>query len=109
MGLGLWTLATSFPEQAAQSAERAESLGWQGIGVVDSQNLAGDAYVALAARWAASPQALADLRSGHRARLAASPLFDAQAFARDMDEALHAMAAGLPPPLGEGRGGGTRP
>lgn len=45
----LWTLQTSIPSSAARRAARAEADGWDGIGVTDSQNLAGDAWVALAA------------------------------------------------------------
>jgi 5,10-methylenetetrahydromethanopterin reductase len=50
----LWTLAVSSPERAASSAKRAEAAGWAGIAVVDSQNLSGDSYVALALAAAAS-------------------------------------------------------
>lgn len=46
--LSLWTLGISSPLLAAAAAERAEAAGWHGFGVVDSQNLAGDSYVALA-------------------------------------------------------------
>lgn len=46
--LELWTLGVSSPRSIAQAAERAEAAGWHGIAVVDSQNLAGDCYVALA-------------------------------------------------------------
>jgi 5,10-methylenetetrahydromethanopterin reductase len=48
MKLELWTLTTSSPTHAAAFAERAEAAGWAGMGVVDSQNLSGDSYVALA-------------------------------------------------------------
>ena len=41
MGVGL-------PGMAARQAERAEAAGFDGIAMVDSQNLAGDPYVALA-------------------------------------------------------------
>lgn len=44
----LWTLTVSSPRHAARLAERAESAGWAGLAVVDSQHLSGDAYVALA-------------------------------------------------------------
>ena len=42
----LWSLTTSSPSGLARRAERAERDGWAGIGVTDSQNLAGDAWVA---------------------------------------------------------------
>ncbi len=44
----LWKLTTSFPRAARSQAAKAEADGWHGIGVTDSQNLAGDAWVALA-------------------------------------------------------------
>lgn len=44
-----WTLTTSSPTRAAAAARRAEEAGWDGVLVVDSQNLSGDAYVALTA------------------------------------------------------------
>lgn len=43
----LWTIGASSARSIAQAAERAEAAGWHGLGVVDSQNLAGDSYVAL--------------------------------------------------------------
>lgn len=45
----LWSLVTSSPRRASQFAERHEADGWDGLGVTDSQNLAGDAWVALTA------------------------------------------------------------
>jgi 5,10-methylenetetrahydromethanopterin reductase len=45
----LWTLTTAAPRAAAGRAELAERAGWHGIGVTDSQNLSGDAWVALTA------------------------------------------------------------
>jgi len=42
-----WTLTRRSPMRAARAAERAEAAGWDGVLVVDSQNLAGDCYVAL--------------------------------------------------------------
>lgn len=44
----LWTLAVSSPRRSAGFAEAAEAAGWDGMLVVDSQNLSGDSYVALA-------------------------------------------------------------
>lgn len=44
-----WTLTNSSPTRAANAARRAEAAGWDGIMVVDSQNLSGDSYVALTA------------------------------------------------------------
>lgn len=48
MGLELWTLSISAPRRAAALARSAEAAGWSGLVVVDSQNLSGDSYVALA-------------------------------------------------------------
>jgi 5,10-methylenetetrahydromethanopterin reductase len=43
----LWLLTHSSPDHALKTAQRAEAAGWDGMLVVDSQNLAPDAYVAL--------------------------------------------------------------
>jgi len=43
----LYTLGVSAAALVARQAERAEAAGWHGLAVVDSQNLAGDAWVAL--------------------------------------------------------------
>src|SRR5262245_31704994 len=43
----LWTLTHSNPDHVEDAARRAEAAGWDGLLVVDSQNLAGDSYVAL--------------------------------------------------------------
>ncbi len=40
-------MGVAAPATAARSAERAEAAGWDGMLVVDSQNLAGDPYVGL--------------------------------------------------------------
>lgn len=50
----LWTIQTSSPRSAARRAEKAQADGWAGVGVTDSQNLAGDAWVALTAMAAAT-------------------------------------------------------
>jgi 5,10-methylenetetrahydromethanopterin reductase len=47
--LEMWILQTSSARSAPGRAERAESQGWDGLAVTDSQNLAGDAWVALTA------------------------------------------------------------
>ncbi|MEE2777534.1 MAG: LLM class flavin-dependent oxidoreductase [Acidobacteriota bacterium] len=43
-----WTSTVAAPTRSAAFAERAESDGWDGMLVVDSQNLSGDPYVCLA-------------------------------------------------------------
>ncbi|MDY7104912.1 MAG: LLM class flavin-dependent oxidoreductase [Actinomycetota bacterium] len=43
----VWTSGAGRPSDAAARARRLEDEGWDGFGVVDSQNLAGDPYVAL--------------------------------------------------------------
>jgi 5,10-methylenetetrahydromethanopterin reductase len=45
--LELFSLGASSARSIAASASRAEAAGWHGLAVVDSQNLAGDAWVAL--------------------------------------------------------------
>ena len=44
----LWTLGVGIPGRTVAQAERAESAGWDGLALVDSQNLAGDCYAELA-------------------------------------------------------------
>jgi 5,10-methylenetetrahydromethanopterin reductase len=46
--LELWTLGAADARTAGAQAQRAERAGFDGFAVVDSQNLSGDAYVALA-------------------------------------------------------------
>src|SRR5947207_12505172 len=43
-----WTMGVGLPKVAVRQAERAEASGWDGLMLVDSQNLAGDCYVGLA-------------------------------------------------------------
>jgi 5,10-methylenetetrahydromethanopterin reductase len=44
----LWISGVGIPGTAPDRARRAEDEGWDGLGMVDSQNLAGDPFVALA-------------------------------------------------------------
>ena len=46
--MGLWTLGVASPRGVQRVAGHAEQVGWDGLYVVDSQNLSGDCYVALA-------------------------------------------------------------
>ncbi|HEU4429047.1 MAG TPA: LLM class flavin-dependent oxidoreductase [Myxococcota bacterium] len=46
--LELWTLGVADARSAGAQAQRAERAGFDGFAVVDSQNLSGDPYVALA-------------------------------------------------------------
>ncbi len=43
-----WTATVAAPTRSAEFALEAESRGWDGMNVVDSQNLSGDPYVCLA-------------------------------------------------------------
>jgi 5,10-methylenetetrahydromethanopterin reductase len=47
-GVEYWTMGISHVTIAPRAAARAEADGWDGMMVVDSQNLSGDAFVALA-------------------------------------------------------------
>jgi 5,10-methylenetetrahydromethanopterin reductase len=47
-GVEFWTTGVGFPGFSARAAERAEAAGWDGLFLVDSQNLAGDVFVAMA-------------------------------------------------------------
>jgi 5,10-methylenetetrahydromethanopterin reductase len=44
----LWTLNVASPRGASPIAQQIEARGWDGLVVVDSQNLSGDCYIALA-------------------------------------------------------------
>ncbi len=46
----LWTSGVSAPRGIVHVARDAEANGWDGLSVVDSQNLSGDAFVALSTR-----------------------------------------------------------
>lgn len=43
-----WTQTVAAPARSADFARQAEARGWDGLNVVDSQNLSGDPYVCLA-------------------------------------------------------------
>ncbi len=47
-GVQLWCASAGIPGYTVRVAQRAEADGWDGFGLVDSQNLAGDPYVELA-------------------------------------------------------------
>ena len=44
----LWTQTVASPRRTTLAARDAEAAGWAGLSVVDSQNVSGDAFVALA-------------------------------------------------------------
>ena len=44
----LWTTSWSAPRGIMRNARIAEEGGWDGLSVVDSRNLSGDSFVALA-------------------------------------------------------------
>lgn len=44
----VWTSGVGLPRSTVRQARQAEDEGWTGIGLVDSQNLAGDPFVELA-------------------------------------------------------------
>ena len=45
---GIWSIGIGLPGVFARQAAKAEAEGWDGIAVVDSQNLSGDPYIAMA-------------------------------------------------------------
>jgi predicted O-linked N-acetylglucosamine transferase (SPINDLY family) len=85
MGVPVLTLAGS------------DFLSRQGVGLMTAAGLANwiasdaDDYVAKAVSHAANAVALSRLRQGLRSQVLASALFDAKAFARDFEAALHGM------------------
>src|SRR5467141_4160140 len=44
----LWTIGVAAARSSARTAQEIEAAGWDGMLVVDSQNLSGDPYVSLA-------------------------------------------------------------
>ena len=48
MSVELWTSGVGLPRSTVRQATQAEDEGWHGLGLVDSQNLAGDPFVELA-------------------------------------------------------------
>ena len=48
MTIELWTSGVGLPRSTVRQARQAEDEGWDGLGLVDSQNLAGDPFVELA-------------------------------------------------------------
>ena len=50
----LWTTTVASARSAARNAQEVEAAGWDGLYVVDSQNLSGDPYVSLALAAAAT-------------------------------------------------------
>src|SRR5262245_39182123 len=50
----MWTTNVAAARGAARAAQEIEAAGWDGMLVVDSQNLSGDPYVALALAAAAT-------------------------------------------------------
>jgi 5,10-methylenetetrahydromethanopterin reductase len=44
----LWTMGAGVPGHSGAMAERAEAQGWDGLLMVDSQNLVGDCFIGLA-------------------------------------------------------------
>src|SRR3954469_19884779 len=44
----LWTMGAGVPRHSGAIAERAEARGWDGLLMVDSQNLVGDCFIGLA-------------------------------------------------------------
>jgi 5,10-methylenetetrahydromethanopterin reductase len=92
----LWTSGISLPRFAAKHAARVEAAGYDGLLLVDSQNLAGDTYVALTA--CALATSSLQLATGVTNPLTRHPAATAAAIA-----SLHAESGGRAV-LGIGRG-----
>jgi 5,10-methylenetetrahydromethanopterin reductase len=54
MTLEMWTPMVAVPGHVAAAARKAEQAGWHGVAITDSQNLAGDVYVAMSVAAAAT-------------------------------------------------------
>ena len=92
----LWTSGISLPRYAAKHAVRVEAAGYDGLLLVDSQNLAGDTYVALTA--AALATSTLQLATGVTNPFTRHPAVTASAIA-----SVHAESGGRAV-LGIGRG-----
>ena len=92
----LWTSGISLPRYAAKHAVRVEAAGYDGLLLVDSQNLAGDTYVALTA--AALATSTLQLATGVTNPFTRHPAATASAIA-----SVHAESGGRAV-LGLGRG-----
>ena len=92
----VWATGISLPGVAVRMAQRAEADGFDGWFVVDSQNLAGDCYVALAQAAAATERIL--LGTGVTNPYTRHPAVTASAIA-----SVHAASGGRAV-LGIGRG-----
>lgn len=92
----LWTLTASIPQLAASLGSRAEADGWDGLAMVDSQNLAGDTYVALGLAAAATERI--ELGTAVTNPITRHPAVTAAAIA-----SIHLVSAGRAT-LGIGRG-----
>jgi 5,10-methylenetetrahydromethanopterin reductase len=79
MSIELWTLTALTLDGAAARAAKLEEAGWDGVAVVDSQNLAGDVYLVLAG--AASGSAHLGLATGVTNPLTRHPAVTASAIA----------------------------
>jgi len=92
----MWTMGFAAPRRAGTQGERAEAEGWDGILLVDSQNLSGDPYVALAVTAGATERLL--LGTGVTNPVTRHPAVTATAAA-----SVHALSGGRMV-LGIGRG-----
>ena len=95
-GPELWTLGVASPRSVRHAAARAEAAGWDGFAVVDSQNLSGDCYVALAV--AAATTQRVRLGTGVTNPVTRHPAVTASAIA-----SIHVLSGGRAV-LGIGRG-----
>lgn len=90
----LWMGVPVIAERGDRHAGRVGASLLTHIGLPELIAETSDHYIEIACRLAQNPAELADLRAGLRQRLAASPLCDAQGFARKFERALK-RSAGL--------------
>jgi len=87
----LWMGVPVVTREGTTAVSRAGSSLLHAIGLPDWVARSEEEYVRIAAAWATDFPRLAELRATLRPRMQASPLMDAQRFARNIEAAYRAM------------------